>query len=209
MTFVGIIENNRNIVHEITEYFLAQEDYSLLFICSSLDEYKSLPPGKKNRAGIIISNPGQHHFDQLWHAQYLKQVSREARILFLTDTSMSEHIAHKVKEAGADLFIDRNAVTQDLVEVFGNEVVNDKAEEKREWPAQPAASSPEPSKKVSLTARELEIIDLVAKAYTNKEIAEALFISQYTVNAHLRKIFVKLSVKSRTALVNFIVNRRV
>jgi DNA-binding CsgD family transcriptional regulator len=49
----------------------------------------------------------------------------------------------------------------------------------------------------SLSAREREVAELVADRRTNKEIAAALFLSEKTVEAHLRNIFRKLSASSR------------
>ena len=51
-----------------------------------------------------------------------------------------------------------------------------------------------------LTARELEVVRLVASGLRNKEIAEQLSISEGTVKAHLRAIFEKLGVTSRSRL---------
>jgi DNA-binding CsgD family transcriptional regulator len=50
-----------------------------------------------------------------------------------------------------------------------------------------------------LTARELEVLRLVASGKSNKEIAAALVISEHTVARHLQNIFTKLGVPSRTA----------
>jgi DNA-binding CsgD family transcriptional regulator/tetratricopeptide (TPR) repeat protein len=50
-----------------------------------------------------------------------------------------------------------------------------------------------------LTARELEVLRLVASGKTNKEIAVALVISEHTVARHVQNIFTKLGVPSRTA----------
>jgi DNA-binding CsgD family transcriptional regulator len=52
-----------------------------------------------------------------------------------------------------------------------------------------------------LTARELEIAALVADGCVNKQIAGALGISEWTVSTHLRRIFVKLGIDSRAAMV--------
>ena len=49
----------------------------------------------------------------------------------------------------------------------------------------------------SLTKRELEIAELVTDRMTNREIAGKLFLSDKTVESHMRNIFVKLGVSSR------------
>lgn len=58
-----------------------------------------------------------------------------------------------------------------------------------------------------LTKRELEIVALVAQGLTNREIAQALTVSHNTVKVHLRNIFVKTGVVSRTELTMMAVQR--
>lgn len=58
-----------------------------------------------------------------------------------------------------------------------------------------------------LTERELEILRLVGKGLTNKEIGRKLFISDRTVQAHLSNIFSKLGVGSRTEAAMYAVRR--
>ena len=53
----------------------------------------------------------------------------------------------------------------------------------------------------SLTAREREVLELLARGMTNKEIAEALVITPNTVKRHLKAIFEKLDVHTRSAAV--------
>lgn len=52
-----------------------------------------------------------------------------------------------------------------------------------------------------LSERELQIVDLVAHGKSNKQIARKLKISEWTVSTHLRRIFIKLEVDSRAAMV--------
>lgn len=62
-------------------------------------------------------------------------------------------------------------------------------------PAVPQA----PSVIADLTKREIEVLRLVARGMSNAEVASALMISPLTVNVHLRSIYRKLDVSSRTA----------
>ena len=48
-----------------------------------------------------------------------------------------------------------------------------------------------------LSKRELEVVDLIARGYSNAEIANVLVISVHTVNDHTKKIYRKLNVHSR------------
>ncbi len=56
---------------------------------------------------------------------------------------------------------------------------------------------------ISLSAREMEIIELVADGLTNQEIAEKLTISKRTVDNHVSNMFTKTGSKNRVALLNW------
>jgi DNA-binding CsgD family transcriptional regulator len=58
-----------------------------------------------------------------------------------------------------------------------------------------------PSQRVQLSPREQEIVRMVAHGHSNKIIADVLNISSWTVGTHLRRIFAKLGVGSRAAMV--------
>ena len=61
---------------------------------------------------------------------------------------------------------------------------------------------------VSLSQRELEIIQLIAEGMTNAQIAENLFISTHTVNTHRKNIMQKLGVNNTAAIVMYAVKYR-
>lgn len=52
-----------------------------------------------------------------------------------------------------------------------------------------------------LTERELQIVQLIAQGHANKQVARRLHISEWTVSTHLRRVFAKLGVDSRAAMV--------
>jgi DNA-binding NarL/FixJ family response regulator len=60
---------------------------------------------------------------------------------------------------------------------------------------------------MSLSPREVEVLELVARGKRNKEIAESLGLGQDTVQTHLKRLFVKLGVNDRTAAVTVAIGR--
>ena len=59
----------------------------------------------------------------------------------------------------------------------------------------------EHSERAPLSPREREIARMVAEGYPNKTIAAVLEISSWTVSTHLRRVFAKLGVRTRAAMV--------
>jgi NarL family two-component system response regulator LiaR len=68
-------------------------------------------------------------------------------------------------------------------------------------PAQPFVLNETRLRELSITPRELEILDLIAQGLSNREIAEKLFVSENTVKTHSSRLFDKLSAKRRTQAV--------
>lgn len=58
-------------------------------------------------------------------------------------------------------------------------------------------------RELGITRRELEILELIARGLSNREIAEKLFVSENTVKTHSSRLFDKLSAKRRTQAVQF------
>jgi DNA-binding CsgD family transcriptional regulator len=66
---------------------------------------------------------------------------------------------------------------------------------------EPDAPSPASDQRGALSPREMEIVRMIAQGHPNKTIAHVLEISTWTVGTHLRRVFAKLGVSSRAAMV--------
>jgi DNA-binding CsgD family transcriptional regulator len=192
MYFIGIIAENKATVQEIVNYFLAREKYSILFICQSMAEYKLLPVQNRKKADIVFVDTGENYFELVQQLKYLRSDNFHYHIVLLSSPQLPR--------AGTISFIDKNHIRHALEGCFNAEMQARFSENGNYHPAEPERTTP------CLTNRETEVAELVLKGYTNKKIGEALYISTCTVNAHLRKIFSKLSVKSRTELAYKMIN---
>jgi LuxR family transcriptional regulator, maltose regulon positive regulatory protein len=63
-------------------------------------------------------------------------------------------------------------------------------------------------KRAGLTAREIEILGLVAEGLSNRHVAERLIVSEHTVHRHLANVYAKLGVSSRAAAVALVTQRQ-
>ncbi|QKW35032.1 response regulator transcription factor [Actinomadura sp. NAK00032] len=120
------------------------------------------------------------------------------RILVLTTFQDDADIVRAI-EAGAAGYLLKDASRADLAAA-----VRDAAAGRRvlspEVSARLAAVDETPAPPV-LSAREAEVLALVAEGLTNAQIGERLYIGQATVKTHLLRIFTKLGVSDRTAAV--------
>jgi two-component system, NarL family, response regulator LiaR len=70
-----------------------------------------------------------------------------------------------------------------------------------EAPAEPFTPSSAQQQSLGITARELEILTLIARGFSNREIATQLFVSENTVKTHCARVFDKLGAARRTQAV--------
>lgn len=131
----------------------------------------------------------------------IRQVDPSARIIVLTMYDGEEDI-HRALQAGAATYVLKETLADDLVQViravYGGQ---------RPIPADVATRLASREIHSSLTAREVEVLKLIAEGNRNKEIADVLAITEVTVQVHVRHILAKLDVKDRTAAVTVALRR--
>jgi DNA-binding NarL/FixJ family response regulator len=123
----------------------------------------------------------------------IRRLDPEARVVVLTMYEGDEDIRRAI-EAGAATYLLKTTLTDDLVRVA-----------RAVHAGQPAlipdvlAKLSEHSPETRLTPREVQVIELVSTGQRNKEIAASLDITEDTVEAHMKNLFVKLGVRDRSA----------
>lgn len=125
----------------------------------------------------------------------------EARIIVLT-TYTGDMLALRALKAGARAYVLKGHVHRELLEtiraVHGGQ---------KRIPPQIAADLAQHAADDSLTAREVDILRLIAAGNANKQIADQLSIGEATVKSHVTNILSKLSANDRTHAVTIAIKR--
>lgn len=158
---------------------------------------------EKHQPDILLSDIRMEGMDGITAAGQVLEKYPEARVLFLTTFSDDEYVVNALK-CGAKGYIlkqDFEGIVPALQavysgqSVFGGEIVN-------KLPSiQTMDARAEKFAEKGITEKEFEIIELVAKGLSNREIAEQLFLSEGTVRNYLSNILDKLELRDRTQLV--------
>jgi len=125
----------------------------------------------------------------------------EARVIVLTMYEGDEDI-FRAHQAGAATYLLKDTLSSDLVRVV-REVHAGERPVLPEVQARLAERASNPT----LTAREVEVIQLISQGLRNKEVGAMLGITEGTVQIHVKNIFAKLGVNDRTGAVQVAVRR--
>ncbi|GHE59840.1 DNA-binding response regulator [Streptomyces longispororuber] len=133
---------------------------------------------------------------------------RASRILILTTYETDEYVAQALR-AGAGGFIGKGIGAEDLLDavrtIAGGDTLLSPAATRSlvaRFLATPDDAPPRhPERLAALTPREREMVALVATGLSNQEIAERMFLSPFTVRAHVQRAMTKLEARDRAHLV--------
>jgi two-component system NarL family response regulator len=124
-----------------------------------------------------------------------------ARVIVLTTVDTDEDI-YRALEAGARGYLLKDMVRRELIQA-----IREVARGQRYIPARVGVRIAEGFPRPDISAREIEVLKLVASGLRNKEVAERLSLSEATVNAHVKHILSKLNVQDRTHAVTVALRR--
>jgi two-component system response regulator NreC len=135
----------------------------------------------------------------------LKEMLPDVHVLILT-VHQDRGLLREAIQVGAAGYITKHAAESELIDaiqaVQSGELYIHPAMIHVLVEDQPPPASDEAPEKL-LTPREIEVLSLIARGYTNREIAEMLSISVRTVESHRAKLISKLDMRSRVGLVRY------
>jgi two-component system NarL family response regulator len=172
---------------------------SMLGTQAELEVIASAPSGEaalatvgRTQADVVLLDlrmPGMSGVETI---QEMKRAGFTARVIILTSFETDEDI-YRAVQAGAQGYLLKDTSLKEMVEA-----IRTVHSGKRFIPRDIAARLAERMMRADLTTREMEILRMLAKGLTNKQIGHALGISDNTVKNHVNSIIEKLEVSDRT-----------
>ncbi len=188
-------------------YFLINTHNEYNCIASYSDAEKALEDMKNNIPDVVIMDIGLPGISGIECTRIIKNRFPSVQIMICTVFEDDERLFGALS-AGASGYILKstspNKLLESIKEIFngGSPMTSQIARKVVETLQIPVKANNIASEEYNLSSREKEILKLLAEGYRNKEIAEKLFITHYTVKSHIYNIYEKLHVKSRIEAIN-------
>jgi Response regulator containing a CheY-like receiver domain and an HTH DNA-binding domain len=171
---------------------------------------EAITMSQERRPDVVLMDLSMPHGkDGMTASAELKKLMPDTAVLILTMHDDEEYLFRAI-QAGASGYILKNAPHDELVSAIrtvaeGEAYLYPSATKRLmgEYMARMKDGGEAAGPYESLSEREKEILGWLAKGYTNKEIAESLFISVKTVETHKSHLMDKLGLKSRPELIKF------
>jgi len=156
---------------------------------------------------LVVMDINMPEMDGITATKEIKEKYNNIKVLALTMSNDDLHIRQMI-QAGASGYIMKSAGRNELKDaimtiVNGKHYFSDEATHSIMMDLVKGKGKSSSSDLVHITDRELEILELIIKEFTNQEIAEKLFISSRTVDAHRRNLLQKTGARNTAGLVKY------
>jgi len=170
-------------------------------VAEAADGHAAIAAHREHRPDITLMDVRMPHLDGIEAARRIRVQSPGARILMLTTYNAEEDI-RRAMDAGASGYLLKDSSQDDLITAL---LAVHRGEK---WlPANIARRLREHTQEAPLSPRQFEVLELLSKGLSNKEIASVLGFTTDGTKAHLRTIFAKLGVADRTEAVVHAIQR--
>jgi two-component system response regulator NreC len=185
-------------------------DYSIVGEASDGEEAVRLT--EKTSPDLVIMDISMPTLDGIAATRMIKERHPDVKVIILT-AHEDEEYAFQVLRAGANGYVLKNAGKKDIFRAIESAMSGERFFSpgiskiivesfiKRAEEQAVAKTAPKTSSDRQLTNRETEVLKYIALGYTNRQIADTLFLSFRTVNTHRANIMQKLGIHETAGLV--------
>jgi DNA-binding NarL/FixJ family response regulator len=178
-------------------------------VAEAEDGLQAVDLAQATRPDVAILDVSMPRMTGLQAAREIKLRTPDTSVLLLSMHDDERYFFDAV-DVGASGYVLKRAADTDLIDAIqaiarGEQFVSPDTERAviKEW----LDGSREERLDDPLTPRELDVVKLIAEAHTNKQIAEALHVSEKTVESHRANVLSKLGMRDRVELVRYAIRR--
>ena len=171
------------------------------------DGFEAVRLTRELRPDVVLMDVRMPRLDGIEATKRIVAQGDATRVLVLTTFDLDESV-YEAMRAGASGFLLKTVpprqLTRAILEVADGDVLLAPEVTKRlveRFVSRPAPGSAAPAELAELTPRELEVLALVARGFSNAEIATQLVIAETTVKTHVARILMKLGLRDRAQAV--------
>src|SRR5262245_11030506 len=199
---VALVDDHQIVIDGLMSVLKGHEEFRFAFATTNpLEVIKKM---SETPVDILLTDVMMPQMGGNVLAKQVKQKYPAVKILALSMSGQGDTVNEMINDADISGYVLKNIGKQELIKAlekiagggiyFSEEVITE---------LQRTNQSKKENEDAHLTRREIEIIQLIEKEYNNKQIAEALFISERTVETHRKNIFRKTNTNSVIGLVKY------
>jgi two-component system NarL family response regulator len=190
-----VIGDDHDVVREGLAAMIARQD-DMTVVAEAANGQEAVAAWAAHRPDVTLLDLRMPVLDGVGAIHAIRAKDNSARIIVLTTFDTDNDISTAIK-AGAKAYLLKDTRREDLLACIRRVHAGETC-----IPEAVLAKLAAGLSHSDLTGRELEVLALLAKGRSNKEIGVSLFIGETTVKSHLRNIFTKLNVLSRTEAIS-------
>lgn len=204
---VGLVDDHQIVIDGLTSLLKGDERFVFGFATTEPRDVPALL--EKAPVDILLTDVMMPHLQGNELAKLVRKKFPQIRILALSMSGQGDLVNEMINDADISGYVLKNIGKQELIEAlekiaaggiyFSEEVIEE---------LQRAGKRKKENLEAHLTDREIEIIRLIEKEFNNKQISEALFISERTVETHRKNIFRKTNTNTVIGLVKYAYEHR-
>ncbi len=167
----------------------------------------ALAAADAHRPHVVLMDIRMPGMDGLEATRLLTRAQPAPKVVMLTTFDLDEYV-YEALRAGASGFLLKDSPRADLIAAVraaaaGNALLAPSVTRRliEAFARRPPEAAPSPARLASLTAREREVLVLLARGGSNTEIAATLFVSEATVKTHVGNLLAKLGLRDRVQAV--------
>jgi DNA-binding NarL/FixJ family response regulator len=205
MIRVFIVDDHPVVIEGI--HSLLKNEKDIAWVGQAMNAQSCIGFFVNNTADVVLMDISMPGMDGIELCAVMKEKYPGIFILGLSTFNQGAYIK-KMMENGASGYVLKNSSKEELIKaihaVYGGDIFfsGEVGQVLAEYQKSSKSGLP------LLTSREKEVLELIAEGYTNPQIAEKIFLSQFTVDSHRKNLLANLNVKNTASLIKLAVENK-